>query len=174
MTSTPQRGADTDETTPPPKRRAIGIVCAAVVGVIIVAAVGYGIGRISAQTPAPVSSPAAQATTTHDEAGAQAAAHAAWDYIHASYRTADMVREYCDTLITRRFASTYGMQRTCANPVDAHGDSPGTFIDTETVSYNETTAVIRIRYINAKQKTVEDRYTMIWEEESWRFDTDEW
>ena len=85
-----------------------------------------------------------------------------------------MVREYCDTLITRRFASTYGMQRTCANPVDAHGDSPGTFIGTDTVSYTETTAVIRIRYINAKQKTVEDRYTMIWEEGSWRFDTDEW
>ena len=85
-----------------------------------------------------------------------------------------MVREYCDTLITRRFASTYGMQRTCANPVDAHGDSPGTFIDTDTVSYNETTVVIRIRYINAKQKTVEDRYTMIWEDGSWRFDTDEW
>ena len=85
-----------------------------------------------------------------------------------------MVRQYCDTLITRRFASTYGMQRTCANPVDAHGDSPGTFIDMDTVSYTETTAVIRIRYINAKQKTVEDRYTMIWEEGSWRFDTDEW
>ena len=160
--------------TPPPKRRELGIVWAAVVGVIIVAADVYGSGRMATQTPAPVPSPAAQVTTSHDEAGAQTAARAAWDYIHASYRTADMVRQYCDTLITRRFASTYGMQRTCANPVDAHGDSPGTFIDTDTVSYNETTAVIRIRYINAKQKTVEDRYTMIWEEESWRFDTDEW
>lgn len=174
MTSTPQRAADTAETTPPPKRRALGIVCAVLAGVIIVATVGYGIGRMTAQTPAPVPSPTAQATTSHDEAGAQTAARAAWDYNHASYRTADMVREYCDTLITRRFASTYGMQRTCANPVDAHGDSPGSFIDADAVSYTETTAVIRIRYINAKQKTVEDRYTMIWEEESWRFDTDEW
>ena len=174
MTSTPQRGADTAETTPPHKRRAIGIVCAALAGVIIVAVIGNGIGRMSAHTPVPVSSPAAQATTSHDEVGAQAAARAAWDYTHASYRTADMVRQYCDMLITRRVASTYGMQRTCANPIDAHGDSPGTFIDTDTVSYTETTAVIRIRYINAKQKTVEDRYTMIWEDESWRFDTDEW
>ena len=171
MTSTPQRGADTDETTPPHKRRAIGIVCAALAGLFIVAAMGYGIGRLNTPTAAP--SPAAQAST-HDEVGAQAAARAAWDYTHATYRTADMVRQYCDTLITRRLASTYGIQRTCANPVDAHGDSPGTFIDTDTVSYTETTAVIRIRYINAKQKTVEDRYTMIWEEESWRFDTDEW
>lgn len=171
MTSTPQRGADTDETTPPHKRRAIGIVCAALAGLFIVAAMGYGIGRLN--TPTAVPSPAEQAST-HDEVGAQVAARAAWDYTHATYRTADMVRQYCDTLITRRFASTYGIQRTCANPVDAHGDSPGTFIDTDTVSYTETTAVIRIRYINAKQKTVEDRYTMIWEEESWRFDTDEW
>lgn len=174
MTSQRQRLVEIAEPTPPPRRRALGIVCAALAGVIIVAAVGYGIGRMTTQTPAPVPSPAAQATTSHDEAGAQTAARAAWDYIHASYRTADMVRQYCDTLITRRFASTYGMQRTCANPVDAHGDSPGSLIDTDTVSYTETTAVIRIRYINAKQKTVEDRYTMIWEEESWRFDTDEW
>lgn len=174
MTSTPQRGADTAETTAPPKRRALGIVCAALAGVIIVAAVGYGIGRISVQTPAPVPSPTAQATTSYDEAGAQSAARAAWDYNHASYRTADMVREYCDTLITRRFASTYGMQRTCANPVDAHGDSPGTVIDVDTVSYTETTAVIRIRYFDAKQQRQEDRYTMIWEDGSWRFDTDEW
>ena len=174
MTSPRQRPVEIAETTPPPKRRALGIVCAALAGAIIVAAVGYGIGRMTTQTPAPVPSPAVQATTSHDEVGAQTAARAAWDYIHASYRTADMVREYCDMLITRRFASTYGMQRTCANPVDAHGDSPGSLIDTEIVSYNETTAVIRIRYINAKQKTVEDRYTMIWEDESWRFDTDEW
>ena len=171
MTSPRQRPVEIAETTPPPRRRALGIVCAALVGVIIVAAVGYGIERMNTPTAAP--SPAAQAST-HDEAGAQTAARSAWDYTHASYRTADMVREYCDTLISRRFASTYGMQRTCANPVDAHGDSPGTVIDVDTVSYNETTAVIRIRYINAKQKTVEDRYTMIWEEESWRFDTDEW
>lgn len=174
MTSPRQRPVDTAETTPPPKHRLFALVCAVLAGVIIVAAVGYGIGRMSAHTPAPVPSPTAQATTSHDEAGAQTAARAAWDYNHAPYRTADMVRQYCDTLITRRFASTYGMQRTCANPVDAHGDSPGTFIDTDTVSYTETTAVIRIRYINPKQKTVEDRYTMIWEEESWRFDTDEW
>lgn len=174
MTSPRQRPVEIAETTPPPRRRVIGIVCAVLAGVIIVAAAGYGIGRISAQTPAPVPSPTTQATTSHDEAGAQTAARRAWDYNHASYRTADMIREYCDTLITRRFASTYGMQRTCANPVDAHGDSPATFIDTDTVSYTETTAVIRIRYINAKHKTVEDRYTMIWEEESWRFDTDEW
>ena len=171
MTSPRQRPVEIAETTPPPRRRALGIVCAALVGVIIVAAVGYGIGRMNTPTAAP--SPAAQAST-HDEAGAQTAARSAWDYTHASYRTADMVRQYCHMLITRRFASTYGMQRTCANPVDAHGDSPGTVIDVDTVSYNETTAVIRIRYINAKQKTVEDRYTMIWEEESWRFDTDEW
>ena len=171
MTSTPQRAADTAETTPPPKRRVIGIVCAVLAGLFIVAAVGYGIERMNTPTAAP--SPAVQAST-HDEAGAQTAARSAWDYAHASYRTADMVRQYCDTLITRRFASTYGMERTCANPVDAHGDSPGTVIDVDTVSYTETTAVIRIRYINAKQKTVEDRYTMIWEEESWRFDTDEW
>lgn len=174
MISTPQRGADTAETTPPPKRRALGIVCAVLAGLFIVAAVGYGIGRISAQTPAPVPSPTAQATTSHDEAGAQTAARGAWDYTHASYRTADMVREYCHTLISRRFASTYGMQRTCANPVDAHGDSPGTVIDVDTVSYTETTAVIRIRYFDAKQQRQEDRYTMIWEDGSWRFDTDEW
>ena len=171
MTSTPQRAADTDETTPPPKRRVIGIVCAVLAGLFIVAAVGYGIGRLN--TPTAVPSPAAQAST-HDEAGAQTAARAAWDYTHATYRTADMVRQYCDTLITRRFASTYGMQRTCANPVDAHGDSPGTFIDMDTVSYTETTAVIRIRYFDAKQQRQEDRYTMIWEDGSWRFDTDEW
>ena len=171
MTSPRQRPVDTAETTPPPKRRVFALVCAVIAGVIIVAAVGYGIGRMNTPTAAP--SPAVQAST-HDEAGAQTAARSAWDYAHASYRTADMVRQYCDTLITRRFASTYGMQRTCANPVDAHGDSPGTVIDVDTVSYTETTAVIRIRYINAKQKTVEDRYTMIWEEGSWRFDTDEW
>lgn len=174
MTSPRQRQFDTAETTPSPKRRLLGIVCAALAGVIIAAVVGYGIGRMTTQTTTHVPSPAVQATTSHDEAGAQTAARAAWDYIHASYRTTDMVREYCDTLITRRFASTYGMQRTCANPVDVHGDSPGTFINMDTVSYTETTAVIRIRYINAKQKTVEERYTMIWEEESWRFDTDEW
>lgn len=171
MTSTPQRGADTAETTPPPKRRALGIVCAALAGLFIVAAVGYGIGRLNTPTAAP--SPAAQAST-HDEAGAQTAARAAWDYTHASYRTADMVRQYCHTLISRRFASTYGMQRTCANPVDAHGDSPGTVIDVDTVSYTETTAMIRIRYFDAKQQRQEDRYTMIWEDGSWRFDTDEW
>lgn len=171
MTSTPHRTADTAETTPPPKHRPLSLVGAALAGLLIVAAVGYGIGRMTSPTPAP--SPAAQAST-HDEAGAQTAARAAWDYAHASYITADMVREYCDKLVTRRFASTYGMQRTCANPVDAHGNNPGTFIDTATVSYTETTAVIRIRYFNAKQQTVEDRYTMIWEEESWRFDTDEW
>lgn len=174
MTSTPQCGADTAETTPPPKRRALGIVCAALAGVIIVAAVGYGIGRLSAPHAVDVPSPTAQATTSHDEVGAQTAARAAWDYTHASYRTADMVRQYCHTLISRRFASTYGMQRTCANPVDAHGDSPGTVIDVDTVSYTETTAVIRIRYFDAKQQRQEDRYTMIWEDGSWRFDTDEW
>lgn len=174
MTSPRQRPVDTAETTPPHNRRALGIVCGALAGVIIVAAVGYGIGRMSTHTPAPVPSPTAQATTSHDEAGAQTAARAAWDYSHASYRTADMVRQYCDTLITRRFASTYGMQRTCANPVDAHGDSPGTVIDVDTVSYTETTAVIRIRYFDAKQQRQEDRYTMIWEDGSWRFDTDEW
>lgn len=139
MTSPRQRPVEIAETTPPPRRRALGIVCAVLAGVVIVAAVGYGIGRISVHTLAPVSSPTAQATTSHDEAGAQTAARAAWDYTHASYRTADMVRQYCDTLITRRFASTYGMQRTCANPVDAHGDSPGTFVDTDTVSYTEAT-----------------------------------
>ena len=171
MTSPRQRPVDTDETTPPPKRRAIGIVCAVLAGLFIVAAVGYGIERMNTPTAAP--SPAVQAST-HDEAGAQTAARSAWDYAHASYRTADMVRQYCDTLITRRFASTYGMQRTCANPVDAHGDSPGTFIDMDTVSYTETTSVIRIRYFDAKQQRQEDRYTMIWEDESWRFDTDEW
>lgn len=171
MTSTPQRAADTAETTPPPKRRVIGIVCAVLAGLFIVAAVGYGIERMNTPTAAP--SPAVQAST-HDEAGAQTAARSAWDYAHASYRTADMVRQYCDTLITRRFASTYGMQRTCANPVDAHGDSPGTVIDVDTVSYTETTAVIRIRYFDAKQQRQEDRYTMIWEDGSWRFDTDEW
>lgn len=171
MTSTPQRGADTDETTPPHKRLLFVLVCAALAGLFIVAAMGYGIGRLNTPTTAP--SPAAQAST-HDEAGAQTAARAAWDYTHASYRTADMVRQYCDTLITRRFASTYGMQRTCANPVDAHGDSPGTVIDVDTVSYTETTAVIRIRYFDAKQQRQEDRYTMIWEDGSWRFDTDEW
>ena len=156
MTSPRQRQGEMTETTPPPKRRPLGLVCAALAGVIIVAAVGYGIGRISAQTPAPVPSPAVQATTSHDEAGAQTAARRTWNYIHASYRTADMVREYCDTLITRRFASTYGMQRACADPVDAHGDSPGTFIDMDTVSYTETTAVIRIRYFDAKQQRHEN------------------
>ena len=79
MTSTPQRGADTTETTPPPKRRALGIACAALAGVIIVAAVGYGIGRMSAQTQDLAPSPTAQAATSHDEVGAQAAARAAWD-----------------------------------------------------------------------------------------------
>ena len=174
MTSTPQRAADTAETTPPPKRRLFALGCAALAGLFIVAAMGYGIGRMTTHTPAPAPSPAAQATTSHDEVGAQTAARAAWDYTHASYRTADTVRDYCDTLITRRFASTYGMQRTCANPVDAHGDSPGTFIDMDTVSYTETTAVIRIRYFDAKHPRPEDRYTMIWEDGSWRFATDEW
>jgi len=171
MTSTRQRPADKAETTPTSKRRLFALVCAALAGLFIVAAVGYGIERMNTPTPAP--SPAVQ-LSTHDEAGAQMAARAAWDYTHASYRTADMVREYCDTLITRRFASTYGMQRTCANPVDAHGDSPGTVIDADAVSYTETTAVIRIRYFDAKQQRQEDRYTMMWEDESWRFDTDEW
>lgn len=174
MTSARPRPVDTAEMTPPPKRRLFALVCAVLAGALIVAAVGYGIGRMSAHTPAPVPSPTAQVTTSHDEAGAQTAARAAWDYSHASYRTADMVRQYCDTLITRRFASTYGMQRTCANPVDAHGDSPGTVIDVDTVSYTETAAVIRIRYFDAKQQRQEDRYTMIWEDGSWRFDTDEW
>ena len=173
MTS-PSNPVEMTETIPPHKRLLFVLVCAALAGGIIVAVIGYGIGRISAQTPAPVPSPAVQATTSHDEAGAQTAARAAWDYNHASYRTADMVRQYCDTLITRRFASTYGMQRTCADPVDAHGDSPGTFIDMDTVSYTETTAVIRIRYFDAKQQRQENRYTMIWEDGSWRFDTDEW
>ena len=168
MTSTLPRAA---ETTPPPKRRLFALGCAALAGLFIVAAVGYGIKRMNTPTDAP--SPAAQAST-HDEAGAQTAARGAWDYTHASYRTADMVRQYCHTLISRRFASTYGMQRTCANPVDAHGDSPGTVIDADTVSYTETTAVIRIRYFDAKQQRQEDRYTMIWEDGSWRFDTDEW
>lgn len=171
MTSPRQRPVDTAETTPPPKRRLFALVCAVLAGVLIVAAMGYGIERMNTPTAAP--SPAAQAST-HDEAGAQTAARAAWDYTHASYRTADMVRQYCDTLISRRFASTYGMQRTCANPVDAHGASPGTVIDVDTVSYTETTAVIRIRYFDAKQQRQEDRYTMIWEDGSWRFDTDEW
>ena len=174
MTSPRQRLVEMTETTLPPKRRTFALVFAVLAGLFIVATVGYGIGRISAQTPVPVPSPSAQATTSHDEAGAQTAARAAWDYIHASYRTADMVREYCDTLITRRFASTYGMQRACADPVDAHGDSPGTFIDMDTVSYTETTAVIRIRYFDAKQQRQENRYTMVWEDGSWRFDTDEW
>lgn len=47
MTSPRQRPVEIAETTPPPRRRALGIVCAALVGVIIVAAVGYGIGRMS-------------------------------------------------------------------------------------------------------------------------------
>ena len=58
MTSPRQRPVEIAETTPPPKRRALGIVCAALAGVIIVVAVGYGIGRMTTHTPAPVPSPA--------------------------------------------------------------------------------------------------------------------